>query len=124
MNVLIVEDDPAVRHALADVLRAEGYGVCMASTCSGALRLLATEYPALVLLDIDLGEMELSGLDVARFMRNDPAWKKIPIIITSGLPAEEIRTRATTYAFDGLRCAMVEKPVDLGILISTIRTMI
>lgn len=121
MKILIVEDEPDTRQILMDFLQQTGHVVCSTSTCAGAARLLAGESPDLVLLDIDLGEMELSGFDVARLMRNDPHWKQIPIVVTSGMPPEEIRTRASENAFEGLHCIMLGKPPDLDALLDIIR---
>jgi DNA-binding response OmpR family regulator len=123
MNVLLVEDDASVRAVLQRVLTVAGHTVCMAWTFAGALRLLVSESPDIVLLDIHLGDMEMSGFDIARMMRADPAWKKIPIIVTSGLPAEEIRVRASTYAFEGLRCIMMDKPIEIEKLLAAIDKM-
>ncbi len=123
MYVLIVEDERAYRAALQRVLERAGHTVCCAWTCAGAIRMLISEKPDIVLLDIHLGDLEMSGLDVARLMREDPTWKKIPIIVTSGLPVEEIRVRASTYAFEGLRTFMMEKPLDSAALLAAMKKM-
>jgi CheY-like chemotaxis protein len=120
MKILIVEDEPAARQLLTTFLEEEGHAVCCTSTCAGAARLLAGESPELVLLDIDLGEMELSGLDVARLMKNDPDWSQIPIVVTSAMPSAEIRSRASENVFEGLHCIMLGKPIDLDKLLDLI----
>jgi len=121
MRILIVEDDPSTRQALATFLRGCGHDVSSTSTCAGAVRLLAGESPELVLLDIDPGEMELSGIDVARLMRNDDKWKEIPIIITSAMPPEDVRSKARENAFEGLHHIMLGKPIGLDSLVDLIR---
>lgn len=121
MKILIVEDEPDTRQALTALLQQSGHVVSSTSTCAGAVRLLAGESPELVLLDIDLGEMELSGIDVARLMRNDHVWRQIPIIVTSGMPAKEIFKRASENAFEGLHCIMLGKPIDPDVLLDRIR---
>ena len=123
MNVLVVEDDVSSRTGLVTLLQGVGHTVCSAWTCSGAIKMLISEKPDIVLLDIFLGAMEMSGLDIARLMREDPEWQKIPIIVTSAMPAEEIRVRASTYAFEGLRCFMMEKPLDADKLLEAIEKM-
>ncbi len=125
MKVLVVEDDPANRETLRKLLEAENYAVCLAWTCSGALRQLTLENPDLVLLDIDLGEEVLSGIDVARVMGGDASWRRIPIIVTSGIPTDEIRERARgADAFSGLRAMVVQKPIDTEVLLREMRKML
>ena len=53
-------------------------------------------------------------------MRDDHEWRTIPIIITSGVPADEVRQRARTNAFDGLRMTFVSKPINLDVLLREI----
>lgn len=50
--VLVVDDDPAILSAVADVLRLEGYRVETAANGQQALTLLEDTSPALVLLDM------------------------------------------------------------------------
>ena len=124
MKVLIVEDELSNREALRTLLESEGFAVCMASTCSGALRQLTMEKPDIVLLDIDLGE-ELNGIDVARVMGSDAHWRNIPIIVTSAIPAEAIRAKARAAdAFAGLRALMVTKPIEAAVLLHEMRNML
>jgi CheY-like chemotaxis protein len=123
-KMLVVEDEVATREALGAMLRAEGYDVCFAWSAAGAVKALTIEKPDLVLLDVDLGEEELSGIDVARLMSGDERWRRIPVIVTSGLPSEEIRARARTNAFEGLRTIMLPKPIDLGALAEEIGRML
>ena len=123
MYVLVVEDEEPNRTAMERLLTKAGHTVCMAWTCAGAIRLLVSEKTDIVLLDIHLGEHQMSGLDIARMMRSDPTWRNIPIIVTSGLPIEEIRERASTYAFQGLRCYMMEKPIDVANLLEIMDKM-
>ena len=123
MRILLLDDDPVIRSALERILAAAGHEVLEAATASYAVRLLTSCRPDVVLLDVMLGEGELDGLDVARFMRDDPQSQKIPVIITSGLPPEEIRQRARTNALDGLRSLMMPKPIDADELLKTIEEM-
>lgn len=64
-QVMVVDDDAAVRGALADVLRDNGYEVIEASCAEGALRRLERSRSPLVLVtDIDLGE-GMTGRELA-----------------------------------------------------------
>ena len=63
-QVLVVEDDPASRGQLVQMLQQDGFRVWEAPTGEEALELTATIQPDVILLD--LGLPTLSGLDVLR----------------------------------------------------------
>jgi two-component system, OmpR family, response regulator len=66
-RVLVVDDDPAIRHMLAEYLGQHGYDVALAASGAAMREELARAAPAVVLLDIGLpGE---DGLTLARYLR-------------------------------------------------------
>ncbi|WGW06011.1 response regulator [Tropicibacter oceani] len=77
--ILIIEDDPKISTLLREALESEGFATCQASTAHAAMQLLSRCNPALVTLDIRLGED--NGLELARAIR---AISKVPIIMLSG----------------------------------------
>lgn len=127
MRILVVEDDEFSRAALLRVLKDCGHVVVGAWDVASAIRQIAMEpavRPQLVLLDVHLGDKETDGIDLARLMRDDPEWREIPIIITSGMPSDEVRQRARTNAFEGLRMTFVSKPIEIDELLREITRMI
>ena len=66
-RVLLVDDDRALRDAVARALRLDGYDVVTASDGHEALRQLANERSDVVVLDVAMPTV--SGLDVCRRMR-------------------------------------------------------
>jgi two-component system, OmpR family, response regulator MprA len=66
--VLLVDDDRALREAVARALRLEGFDVTLAVDGPEALELAATKPPDMVVLDVQLPS--LSGLDVCRRLRD------------------------------------------------------
>jgi two-component system KDP operon response regulator KdpE len=62
--ILLVEDDPAQRRALADILAARGYRVASAGSAAEALGMLDAERPDLAL--VDLGLPDLDGIELSR----------------------------------------------------------
>ena len=123
MRILVVEDDEAARAALLRLLKDCGHKVIGAWDVTSAIRQIAMEAavrPQLVLLDVHLGRKETDGIDLARLMRDDDEWRQIPIIITSGIPSDEVRQRARTNAFDGLRMTFVSKPIAIEELLREI----
>jgi two-component system, OmpR family, KDP operon response regulator KdpE len=80
--ILIVEDEPMLREAFRLMLEGSGYIIHEAGTGAEALAAVATHKPALVLLDLGLPDM--SGLDVARTIKSDPASERTIVIALTG----------------------------------------
>jgi len=81
-DILIVDDEPAVREAIAAILGDEGYGVRQAADGSAALAEIEARPPSLVLLDIWLEGSRLDGLQVLDQIRRMTA--ELPVIVISG----------------------------------------
>lgn len=79
--ILLVEDEPAQRDVIAYNLAAEGYGVAEAQDGEEALLLVAENPPDLVILDWMMPK--LSGIEVCRRLKADPATRAIPVIMLS-----------------------------------------
>jgi CheY-like chemotaxis protein len=62
--ILVVDDDPTIRAAVAELLEMYGYAVVVASNGGEALEVVAREHPRVVLLD-----MRVPVLDGWGFMR-------------------------------------------------------
>ncbi|HEY1368619.1 MAG TPA: response regulator transcription factor [Gaiellaceae bacterium] len=68
-TVLVVEDESAIASFVAAYLKNAGYGVRVAATGGDALRQLAAERPALIVLDLMLPDMD--GIEICRRVRQD-----------------------------------------------------
>jgi PAS domain S-box-containing protein len=77
-TILNVDDTISSRYTKSRMLRQAGFAVIEAGSGSEALRLVREQMPHLVLLDVNLPDM--SGIDVARRIKNDPATRSIPIV--------------------------------------------
>ncbi|HEX2089688.1 MAG TPA: response regulator transcription factor [Actinomycetota bacterium] len=76
-RVLVVDDEPAVRHALDRALRLDGYDVSMAEDGDAALKAIADFPPDLVVLDVLMPGPD--GLQVCRVLRS--AGNDLPILM-------------------------------------------
>ena len=84
-TVLIVDDDPAIRNMLVEVLSLEGYTTETAKNGREALDKLATSGPRVVLLDLLMPEV--NGWGVMHELNANPAERvKHKIILVSALP--------------------------------------
>lgn len=110
-NVLIVEDDQAVRSMLKDVLEIEGYNIYIAKDGSEGieqLKIIANE-PCVILLDLMMPGT--NGWKFLDFQRSDPNLKHIPVIVCS---AYEESARSV-HPDD-----IVPKPVNLTHLLNVV----
>ncbi len=77
-EILIIDDEPAVRGFFREVLEGAGYGVVEAASAKSGLRLLRERPIDLVITDILMPDMD--GLEVTRTLHRDfPAVKIIAI---------------------------------------------
>ena len=99
-TVLIVEDEADAAELFAEMMRVSGFRVQKTSSSAPALAMMTEEKPDIVLLDIMMPE--ISGLDILRQMRNDPALANIPVVVVSAksMPADirnGMEAGASTY---------------------------
>jgi two-component system phosphate regulon response regulator PhoB len=78
-TILLVEDDPDIRHLVSFKLSRAGFGVTEADDGLAALRSAEQAPPDLVILDVRLPRM--SGLEVCRELRGGPRTARTPIIM-------------------------------------------
>lgn len=82
-HVLVVDDTPMNLALLGDMLRRRDYIVSEANDGFKALEMVSKQAPELILLDINMPMM--SGYEVCRRLKDDPATKDIPVIFISAL---------------------------------------
>jgi two-component system copper resistance phosphate regulon response regulator CusR len=87
MQILIVEDESKLAHALQQGLEEEGYSAAVALSGEEALRLLERGTPDLVLLDVMLPKR--TGLSVLRELRRDGFHR--PVLLLTALDTVEDR---------------------------------
>ncbi|HEX9819104.1 MAG TPA: response regulator [Methylomirabilota bacterium] len=80
-SVLYVEDNEYNRKIVRQLLSRTSYRLREAADGESALGMVREERPDLVLMDVQLPKM--SGLDVTRALRTDPATADVPIIVVT-----------------------------------------
>ncbi|MFB9375771.1 response regulator [Kineococcus gynurae] len=111
-RVLVVDDEPGLRRALAINLGARGWQVEVAADGASALDLAASAHPDVVLLD--LGLPDLDGLDVIAGIRG---WSPVPIIVLSARTS----SADTVDALDAGADDYVTKPFAMDVLLARLR---
>ena len=87
--VLVVDDDPLVRHFARHALNGGGYRVVDTGEPDRVAALVRAEQPCLVLLDL-----MLPGTDGFELMERIPELADLPVIFISGYNREETIARA------------------------------
>ena len=81
-TILLVEDDPDIRHLVSYKLAKAGFDVVEVADGFAALRAARETPPDLVLLDVRMPRM--SGIEVCRELRAGPLAATVPIIMLTG----------------------------------------
>lgn len=117
-RILVVEDESAQREILRYNLEAEGFEVVMAENGDEALLLVEEEQPDLIVLDWMLPNV--SGIEVCRRLKAEPATRPIPIIMLSARSEENDRVRGLETGADDY----VVKPYSVVELMARLRTQL
>jgi two-component system sensor histidine kinase/response regulator len=115
-RVLVVDDQPANIQVVGSVLGKLGYEIVPAADGPSALKRIALRLPDLILLDVIMPGM--SGFEVCRQIRENPAWKDIPVIFVSAADDKDLVVRA----FNEGGVDYVTKPFNHAELLSRVRT--
>lgn len=109
-QVLVVDDEASIRQVIRDILRDEGYSVILATGGHNMMKILETEHPDLVLLDVMMPDGD--GPAAFQAMQSQPGLRDIPVVMMSTGAA---RRQLTMHAVDFL-----EKPFDLDHLLEAV----
>lgn len=109
-SVMVVDDDPDIRTALATCLGSEGYHVEVCADGREAMdRIGKGQHPRVIVLDLMMPRM--NGFDVLEALRSHGPWSRIPVVIISanrGYSSEDLGVHS-----------VLRKPFDLQDLLTT-----
>src|SRR5215211_4683369 len=111
-RLLVVDDDPGLRRALAINLRARKYDVDLAADGAEALQAASREPPDAVVLDLGLPDMD--GVDIIEGLRG---WSQAPIIVLSARTGQHDKVLALDAGADDY----VTKPFGMDELLARLR---
>lgn len=111
-RVLVVDDEPEIRQAEAQVLADLGYEVLQASNGIEALASARQHQPDLVLLDIRMPGA--SGIDVCKQLRSDKLTGDIRIIMVTGLDASAMLEESIIAGADDFLAKPIH-PLELSV---------
>jgi two-component system phosphate regulon response regulator PhoB len=117
-RILVVEDEASLQELLAYNLERAGFAVEQAYDADEARTLIAEQPPDLVLLDWMLPY--LSGLELCRQLRRQPATANLPIIMLTARVEERDRLHGLDTGADDY----VTKPFSIDELIARVRAVL
>jgi len=116
MQILVVDDEPAVRASLERALRMEGYDIALASNGAEALSALEKEDTDAVVLDVMMPGVD--GLEVCRTMRR--SGDRTPVLMLTARDAVSDRVAGLDAGADDY----VVKPFALDELLARLRALL
>lgn len=106
-TILVVDDDAFLRQIYSKELKGEGFAVIAAASGEQAIKLLKTEKPALILLDIIMPGQD--GFDVLETVKADSALKAVPVVVLTNITQRVDMERAKSLgAADYINKADIE----------------
>lgn len=116
-RILVVDDEDTLCEALRFNLEAEGYEVDTAGSAEEVLAMDVSGYD-LVLLDIMMGE--ISGIQLAKILKVNPATASIPIIFCTAKDAEDDMVDGLELGADDY----IVKPYSLRNVLARVKTVL
>ncbi len=116
-RILIVDDEETLCEVLKINLQSEGYEVDVATSAEQALTYDVRSY-SLILLDIMMGE--ISGIQMARILKAEPATATIPIIFCKARDTEDDMIRGLDLGADDY----IMKPYTVRNVLARVRSVL
>ena len=116
-RIVVCDDDPVVGILVHEYLKAHGHDITVMSSGTTCLAQLEAEIPDILILDLIMPDM--TGIDVLRKIRANPAMAKLPVIMMSA-------NTDTGSMLDGYEVAAdcyVEKPFDLNKILLALESL-
>jgi len=117
LKILVVEDEEAIREMLVMVLEQANLTVIAVGSAEQARESLADNMVDLIILDWMLPG--ISGVELARRLKNEPGYKELPIILLTARGEEEDKIRGLEIGADDY----VTKPFSPKELIARIKAV-
>ncbi|HOI42865.1 MAG TPA: response regulator [Elusimicrobiales bacterium] len=117
-DIMIIDDDPMVGELSRDLLTDAGWQVDLVQDSMAAIPAIKERTPRLIITDIMMPG--ITGMDICKAVKSDPALKHIKIIVVSGKSYEVERQRALQFGAD----FFIQKPYDIETFSRTVREIL
>ena len=112
-QILVVDDEPALRMMVQEILTQAGYAVCLAGSCREALTQRAQVHPDAILLDVMLPDGD--GFSLLGQLRQQG---DVPVLFLSARDEDEARLRGLGLGADDY----IAKPFDPAELVARVKS--
>ncbi len=112
--ILVVEDDHTAMFLATEILRMARYEVWQAESLAEAMTCLDQATPALILLDLRLGDG--NGLDLVRSLRSDPGRRDLPVLVLSADTTPDDVRRAEEAGCSRFAAKPISPPALLSLI--------
>ena len=116
-DIIIIDDDLMVGELSLDLLKDEGYNVMLVHDSLEALPAIKANLPKLIITDIMMPG--ITGLDLCKSVKSDPALKHIKIIVVSGKSYQVEKQRALQFGAD----FFLQKPYNVETFSRTVKSV-
>ncbi len=117
-RILVIDDDASLLQMMTIMLKRAGHFPVIASSGSAGIEMARRELPDVIIVDIMMPD--LTGYEVCRALRADPATTDIPLLILTALSQPEQRDQAEDAGAD----EYVTKPVTRDDLLTAIDSLL
>ncbi len=117
-TILVVDDEEGIRQMLKFALEGTGFNFSEAANAEQAQAIIEQRHPALILMDWMLPG--ISGVDLARRLKRQPATRDIPIIMLTAKGEEADKVKGLDFGADDY----VTKPFSTRELIARIKAVL
>ncbi len=117
-RIVVIDDVAQNVKLLEQLLSLSGYEVLTAASGAAGLEKIASGNPDLVLLDVVMPQM--SGYDVCRAIRADPATALLPVIMVTALDPAEERVKGIEAGADDF----LSKPINQPELLARVKSLL
>jgi len=116
-KVLLIDDDPELRHILSRILNKNDFEVIVAEDGASGLHLAREGRPDLIILDIMMPGMD--GFEVAQRLHHDPVCARMPIMVLTAYATPYGRKTAIEIGIDDF----MTKPFGIEEIVARVRAM-
>ena len=118
-KIMIIEDDHFLSSLMKARLEKEGFGILQAFDGEEAIKMLQSERPTLIILDLIMPKV--TGFEVLQMISMTPGLQKVPVVILSNLAQDTDIQKAREL---GAREYFVKVKISIDDLIGKIKTLL
>ncbi len=117
-SILIVEDEPETAEIFRLIMEKAGFKALVCREVVSAIRVLNTETPSAIILDLMLPDIH--GLELCRYVRRDTSQPDVPIVIVSAAAKQNTINQAMEVGAD----VFLGKPFSMRDLVRVVSSLV